>query len=84
MGANNAHGGINSPGWEQMRLDKAKEAQAQAEKGEGPDRKKMLKNRIIAAVLILIFLAFCVYFLFFASVPPVNVKPPIIKTGENI
>ena len=74
MGANNAHGGINSPGWEQMRLNKARDAQMQAEEnGEKLDRKKMLKNRIIAAVLILIFLAFCVYFLFFANVSPVNV-----------
>ena len=71
--ANNAHGGINSPGWEQMRLNKAREAQIEAEEDlQEPDMKKIWRNRIIAALLILIFLAFCVYFIFFAPVAPVN------------
>ena len=71
--ANNAHGGINSPGWEQMRLNKAREAQIEAEEDlQEPDMKKIWRNRIIAALLILIFLAFCVYFIIFAPVAPVN------------
>ena len=74
MGANNAHGGINSPGWEQMRLNKARDAQIQAEEDGGEsDQKKIRRNRIIAALLIFIFAAFCVYFMFFANVPPVNI-----------
>ncbi|MCR5004852.1 MAG: hypothetical protein K6A77_02990 [Clostridiales bacterium] len=73
MSANNAHGGINSPGWEQMRLNKAREAQTEAEnEAQEPDKKKILRNRIIAAVLILIFLAACAYFIFFAPIAPVN------------
>ncbi len=73
MGANNAHGGINSPGWEQMRLNKAREAQIEAEEDlQKPNMKKIWQNRIIAALLILIFLALCVYFIFFAPVAPVN------------
>ena len=73
MGANNAHGGINSPGWEQMRLNKAREAQIEAEEDlQKPNMKKIWQNRVIAALLILIFLALCVYFIFFAPVSPVN------------
>ena len=72
MGANNAHGGINSPGWEQMRLNKAREAQKEMEENvEEPDKKTILKNRIIAAVLIILLLAVCAYFLFFAKVQPI-------------
>ena len=74
MSAINAHGGINSPGWEQMRLNKAREAQVDAETEElqEPDKKKIRRNRIIAATLILLFLATCVYFIFFVPVAPLN------------
>lgn len=72
MSAVNAHGGINSPGWEQMRLNKAKEAQDEAEKNVQMPPKKIQQNRIIAAVLIVLFLAVCAYFIFFAPIAPIN------------
>ena len=72
MSAVHAHGGITSPGWEQMRLNKAKEAQDEAEKNVQMPPKKIRQNRIIAAVLIVLFLAVCAYFIFFAPIAPVN------------
>ncbi len=70
----NTHGGINSPGWEQMRLEKAKEAQIEAERNRPEiNEKKIRRNRIIATILILIFLAFCAYFIFFVPEAPVNI-----------
>ena len=65
MGANNAHGGINSPGWEQMRLNKAREAQIEAEEDlQKPNMKKIWQNRLTQLMMlgISLFFVFCVIF----------------------
>ena len=65
----NFHGGINSPQWDQMRLAKARDAQKESENEiDKTNRSKVIRNRIIAGILIAALVAFCVYYLFIANV----------------